>query len=674
MVDWHFFDPDSGSIPDAARPSVLPGGGKGRIVVLAATPHSARNDWACRATVEIARAWAHSGLRIFLMDLGLEEPRLHEALGMENVEGVSDAFAYGASVQRIARPALDGAIFFASAGTVTADAESVLSHRRWTDLAGGFSEADATLLLYLPVRTPGADRILSLATDVILFAGQGENPDDALGPASIKVVSLLGPMGDVRPEDALVPATGEPGAPEEAPGEPAPEPSGEEAPGAAEDVFGDLSLAAAFGEAGPEEEGAEEVETFDLGGELVLEGMEPAEEGPAEEAPGELVPGGDDLGVVMELEGKEAPPAEEEIPDFSGDIVLEGAGEPGVVGPGAPEGPMEGFVPGFEQPLGEPGVAAPDFGAEFGEVPVEGTPGGFELEPPAPDSGFGDSFVRGAGVGGAPPGAGPEPPTVEAPYESAAREEAPVGREERREEERPAPPPRPPRRPPPKRRFPVALVVGGVAVLAVVGVLGGVAFGYLNIPALAFLQDYVGEPPEPPLSVPGPEPTEAVVRFSLLLDTYRDRATAVEMADALEARLPDLLFVVVPRLQEGETVYDLLAGPALDRIEALDLKGPLAEVLTREDPESWAIVETPRAFLLGERGSREEAERLAADLAGRGIGAYVLRVSYPDGSEAFRVYSGAFAGVEDAGALQRLLRRHGYREVPLVERRGQLPG
>ncbi|MFC1791326.1 hypothetical protein ACFL0I_02525, partial [Gemmatimonadota bacterium] len=126
IVSWHFFDVESGRVPEGCTPSILPGGGEGRIIVLAATPFAQKGGWGSKAAVAIAKDWAGSELSIFLMDLGLETPTLHELLGLPNEEGVSDAFLYGASVQNIAQPAMDGAFFFASAGTVPGDTAEVL--------------------------------------------------------------------------------------------------------------------------------------------------------------------------------------------------------------------------------------------------------------------------------------------------------------------------------------------------------------------------------------------------------------------------------------------------------------------------------------------------------------------------------------------------------------------
>ncbi|MFC1574586.1 hypothetical protein ACFL5A_00520 [Gemmatimonadota bacterium] len=629
IVSWHFFDVESGRVPEGCTPSILPGGGEGRIIVLAATPFAQKGGWGSKAAVAIAKDWAGSELSIFLMDLGLETPTLHELLGLPNEEGVSDAFLYGASVQNIAQPAMDGAFFFASAGTVPGDTAEVLGHSRWNDLAGGFSEADATLLLFLPTDVPGAGKILSRASDIIFLSAQGESADAHLGPASIKVVSLVGPMGSPPEElgDTLVaeePADDGLGAGLDLAGEFGADEPEEESPSF--EFGGGMVLADGFGEDEPSEEPEEEVAGFgtgsedapDFGGELALEG--------AEDADGEM---GDDLVIGAE---------------FSGGLEVEDSG---------PED--------FE----EPAPSVPDFGSDFAEMPDdEGEFGGGD---------FGGELVQGPDFGEPGPG-GDEPETVEAPPEppvgeAPAEEGAPP-----RERPRPAPK----RRSPPKKKFPVGLVVTLVVVLGVLGAAAGTAFGPLNVPGLTFLKDYFGEIPDPPLTLAGPEPNEPTLRFSLLLFTYDEEelADAGEMVDALRSRLPNLLFTLVPETvgEEGTLTYALLVGPALDRIDAENLRVPLGQVLDREDPESWPVRETPRAFYLGERETLEDAQAFLDGLEAEGIPGYILHSTYSDGTEAYVIFSGAYQGVLDARPLTEILHRSGYRGQPLVERRGQLPG
>ncbi len=674
VVGWHFFDVEAGLVPEESSPSLLPNDGRGRVVVLAATPFAMKDGWAARAAVALAKDWSETGLRIFLMDLGLETPTLHQALDLPNGEGVADAFLYGASVQHIAKPVLDDAFFFASAGSPPGNPEEVLGHSRWNDLAGGFSEANATLLLFLPTDIPGAGKILSRATDILFFAGQGELPDTHLGPASIKAFSLLGPFGAPPAEAPPVPEEEEEGDPPAAEDIPSPQEHPEEDPAVSSGMGGDdlgqgFDLADGFGQAEPGDGEGETPPVFDFSGGLELAdgfGEEGGEGGGTggDEPPVETEEGAfaadsvGDLGFGGELDLADSPtlatgPGEESIPEEPqgfGDDLKMGASLAGEMefgdGGSLSDGPSE----------------APDFGAEFADLGTAEGEGAGEGE-------FGGELVQGPDFGGPAPS---DPPVAE-----GKRPPAPPPEEGAREARPRAEPPKKAsrRRKPPKKKFPTGLAVAAVLLLVLAGAAGATAMGYVNIPGLTFLQDYFGEVPDPPLTLAGPQPMEETLRFSLVLFSYapEELQDAGDMLEALRTRLPDLLFVLSSDEVEGEVVHTLLAGPALDRIEAEDLRSPLAEVLTREDPDSWSVRETGRAFFLGERATPEEAldylEAVSTDV----IHPYILHVTYPDESEGYQILAGAYTGVPDARFLQLALRDEGFRDAPLIERRGRLP-
>ncbi len=626
---WHSFDPSSGSIPEEAQAAILPDEGKGRIVAITPTESASSDDWSVQATYEIARSWAETGLRVFLMDLSLERPVLHEAFQMENQEGVSDALAFGASVQRIAHPVLDGAVFFASAGTKTADPEAILGHERWADLADAFVEAGATLLLYFPPDLPGASSLLERVTEVVFLAGQGESASAELGDAAEKVVSILGPIStggvEAPPEEEVAEAVEE-ARDESSVEEPQVAEGGfgladglgeGDAPGGELDAFSDFAMEApAEGEA--VEEGAEGESVFDFGGGLEFER---SSEGEEQEA---AAPEGDG----MEMGGEAAP-------EMDGTL---------------------GDSPGFEM--------GPDLGGDFGDGLVTGPElGGRDEEGPAfeapPAGGYGEAP-------GAPTGVA-EPPADDAGVPGAPG----VGEvEDKPVRERP-PPPRPKARPPKKRSK------GGLWVLillaAVVGVGGAGFLGVVSIPGIPTLADLQGGGETgPPVRV-GPQPTDEVLGYSLMIDRYRLLTGHSDFVDALEERLPDLLFILVPMEEEGAPFFLLMAGPATTSGAANALKGPIGEVLTRENPATWLVRETPLAYHVGETQTLEAADSRVVSLMGMGIPAYILQVTFPDGTEAFRLYAGAYASVEEAEFLQGVIEDNRLGDAPLVERRGRLP-
>jgi len=232
------------------------------------------------------------------------------------------------------------------------------------------------------------------------------------------------------------------------------------------------------------------------------------------------------------------------------------------------------------------------------------------------------------------------------------------------------------RRPPPEKTFTVPRIAGAAAVLAVLIAAIGTAAGFFRVPGLGWLDGLFGEIPYPELTLEGPQPTGAVLQFSLEWDIYDEAelGSALNMREALQQRLPELLFNLTPLESEGVMTYALHVGPAIDAVDAHNLKAPLAEVFTEvEDPESWRIQATPRAFYLGEREALTEAQELLASAEAAGIFGYILHVTYPDGSGAFQVLSGAFESVSDARGWQMILRETRFRDAPLIQRRGRPP-
>jgi hypothetical protein len=189
---WEPFDPAGGPYPATLD---LPDEmlGEGHIVALVATSEARAEGWAASAAASIARRWADDGGRVVLGDLDLLEPALHRVLGVPNGEGLTDGFLYGASIARIARRAPGGPYFFASAGTVVADPEEVLTHPRWTTVASGFAAAHANFVVFVPAEMPGARQVLERASHVVLMAGRREDPDAILGDLPSRVLAVIGP-------------------------------------------------------------------------------------------------------------------------------------------------------------------------------------------------------------------------------------------------------------------------------------------------------------------------------------------------------------------------------------------------------------------------------------------------------------------------------------------------
>jgi hypothetical protein len=333
---------------------------------------------------------------------------------------------------------------------------------------------------------------------------------------------------------------------------------------------------------------------------------------------------------------------------------------------------------GFEEEEAAP-VATPDFGSDFVEMPDDDEPGGFEpgsFEPEGvEDEGvFGGDLVQGPDFGGpATDTVGVEDPSGASVDTGAPPAEVPP--EEGAEPEKPREAPK--RRPPPKKKAPVGKYVTMALILGALGAVGGTAFGFLNIPGLTVLQEYTGSVPDPALTLPGAQPTDQVIQYSLVIfDDYSENNLdqARGMVEALELELPQFNFFLTPLVVDGTVTYFVMAGPAYTPLEAEDIRTPLQVELPREDADLWAVRPTPRAFYLGGRETLAEAQEFLAGIEEGGIDAYILQFSYDDGSTGFVVLTGGFESVEEARRMQIILRRAGFGDAPLIERRGLYPG
>ena len=152
------FDIDGDGLPEALGASLTDDSDAGLVLALLADPATRESGWAPRAAVALARQWSDAGHRVLLVDANLADPVLHALLDEPNGEGVADAVLYGVSPARMARTREEG-FLFASAGTAVADPSSVLRHPRWRSVLSACRESGATVLLYLPGGTPGADSL-----------------------------------------------------------------------------------------------------------------------------------------------------------------------------------------------------------------------------------------------------------------------------------------------------------------------------------------------------------------------------------------------------------------------------------------------------------------------------------------------------------------------------------
>jgi hypothetical protein len=166
--------------------------------------------WAAKAAWDIARIAARDGRRVALVDLCLENPALHEMVGLHATEGIVDAFEYGVSLNKAAHEVTG--VFIIPAGSETAHPAEVYAHARWPKLQAGFRSEGALLLALLPLT--GLAQLSATPDGALVLAPEGVGPEFALP----RDVPLLGVVRDrwlpssprLSPPSMTVPVTDRP--------------------------------------------------------------------------------------------------------------------------------------------------------------------------------------------------------------------------------------------------------------------------------------------------------------------------------------------------------------------------------------------------------------------------------------------------------------------------------
>jgi hypothetical protein len=152
--------------------------------------------------------------------------------------------------------------------------------------------------------------------------------------------------------------------------------------------------------------------------------------------------------------------------------------------------------------------------------------------------------------------------------------------------------------------------------------------------------------------------------------------TAHELAQKVRDDIPGTPAYVFVEEEGGLPYYKVYAGMLDDTVQAAALR---AELIGKRlaDTEGGggpaALIQArPYAFDLGEYPTRAAADRRAAELRRGAIDAYAVPVPRSDGSERYRLYSGAFADSARATAMQKTLQASSL-PARLVRRVGRAP-
>lgn len=188
------FDPAMGTA-SAAIEALLEGpGSAGPVVLLAVGPAAQQSGWAAQCAMALADGFAARGESVLLADLSLHRPELHELLGVENEEGLSDVFLFGASLQHIMRAIPGKAFRLIPASQFTPDAYDIVTHARWGSVFEELAADQSKLLVYMPVDVSGAPEYSDRVGHTIVLAEDDEVEDvHARLSADAEVIGVLVP-------------------------------------------------------------------------------------------------------------------------------------------------------------------------------------------------------------------------------------------------------------------------------------------------------------------------------------------------------------------------------------------------------------------------------------------------------------------------------------------------
>lgn len=190
------FKPGSGALPPALEPAILDSDSP--ILLLVAADAGVAS---ARTAVGLADARGAAGQATILADASVRNPRLHELLDVENLEGLADVFLFGASLDRVrVRPATRH-FDFVPLGAYVPDPGAVLESSRWDGIAAAVASEGARLFVLVTADNPGLG-VLSRRAGEAVIIGDARSADrigSSLDP-SCEVLAVVEPASAMAPD------------------------------------------------------------------------------------------------------------------------------------------------------------------------------------------------------------------------------------------------------------------------------------------------------------------------------------------------------------------------------------------------------------------------------------------------------------------------------------------
>ena len=139
------------------------------------------------ATADVALGIAESQAkerRVVLGDLSANVARFGPLIADDDPHGLVDAFDYGISLGRVARPVASiPNLQFAPTGYMVPDYAELLSHPRWAKLYSALKESDNLMVIVLPISAPAIEELVHQLDGMVLV--------NALAPARVESKQVI---------------------------------------------------------------------------------------------------------------------------------------------------------------------------------------------------------------------------------------------------------------------------------------------------------------------------------------------------------------------------------------------------------------------------------------------------------------------------------------------------
>lgn len=188
--------PGSGTLPETLEPAIL---ASTNPILLLVAPDA--GDPSVRTAIQLAEARAREGGSTILADASVAEPRLHELLDVENLEGLADVFLFGASLERVRTRPDTWSFDFVPMGAYVPDPSAVLESSRWASISATLREDGERLFLFVPAGSPGLG-ILSRRVGEAVLIGDAESVERAVGKLdpSCEILAVVEPLSSMAPD------------------------------------------------------------------------------------------------------------------------------------------------------------------------------------------------------------------------------------------------------------------------------------------------------------------------------------------------------------------------------------------------------------------------------------------------------------------------------------------